>query len=240
MATFLNPAPLLAAQLVGALNHLLRGQPWLRQRLLPFAGRTAALEVFPAKLMVSVAADGQLLLAGDEAGPDVVVRVPVSAALALAAGDERSRGRIQMSGDPAFAAVLGGVLRELRWDVEEDLSRVVGDIAAHRIVETGRALLDWQRQAAQNLFQTLAEFLTEEKPVLAQRSQLEDWVREVDLVREAAERLEKRIARLESSRSGLSARACACCGCCVSWPSRCASGSMSSCSGTSGCAGCGP
>ena len=82
-------------------------------------------------------ADGQLLPAADEAGPDVVVRIPLSAALALAAGDERSRSQIQMSGDPAFAAVLGGVLRELRWDVEEDLSRVVGDIAAHRIVRGG-------------------------------------------------------------------------------------------------------
>ena len=61
VATLPNPASLLAAQLLSALNHLLRGQPWLRQRLLPFAGRTAVLEVFPAKLTVSVDADGQLL-----------------------------------------------------------------------------------------------------------------------------------------------------------------------------------
>jgi ubiquinone biosynthesis protein UbiJ len=202
VATLPNPASLLALQLRSALNHMLRGQPWLRQRLLPFAGRVAALEVFPAKLVVSVDADGQLLPAADEASPAVVVHIPVSAALALAAGDERSRTRIQVSGDPAFAAVLGGVLRELRWDVEEDLSRVVGDIAAHRIVRAGRSLLDWQRRAADNLFRSFAEFLTEERPLLAQRSEVEHWVREVDLVREAAERLEKRIARLDSPRSG--------------------------------------
>jgi ubiquinone biosynthesis accessory factor UbiJ len=202
VAIFPNPAALLTPPLMGTLNHLLRGQPWLRDRLLPFAGRTAALEVFPAKLMVSVDADGQLLAAGDEAGADVVVRIPVSAVFMLAAGDERARSLIQMSGDPAFAGVLGGVLRELRWDIEEDLSRVVGDIAAHRMVETGRALLDWQGRVAHNVAQTFAEFLTEEKPVLAQRSELTDWVHEVDLVREAVERLEKRIVRLESSRSG--------------------------------------
>jgi ubiquinone biosynthesis protein UbiJ len=201
VATLPTPASLLALQLRSALNHLLRGQPWLRRRLLPFAGQVAALEVFPTKLLLSVDADGQLLPAGDEAAPDVVVHIPVSAALALAAGDERSRARIQMSGDPAFAAVLGGVLRELRWDVEEDLSRVVGDIAARRIAQAGRSLLDWQRHAARNLLQTLAEFLTEEKPVLAERTELEHWVREVDRVREAAERLEKRIARLASPRS---------------------------------------
>lgn len=202
MAPLPNPASLLALQLVSVLNHLLSGQPWLRQRLLPFSGRTAELEVFPVKLKARVDADGHLLAAADEAAADVVVHIPVSAALALAGGDEHARSRIQVSGDPAFAAVLGGVLRELRWDLEEDLSRIVGDIAAHRIVETGHALLDWQRQAAHNLLQACAEFLTEERPVLAQRVEVAGWVHEVDLLREAAERLEKRIARLASSRSG--------------------------------------
>jgi ubiquinone biosynthesis protein UbiJ len=202
VATLPNPASLLAAQLVNALNHVLSGQPWLLRRLQPFAGSTAALEVFPARLVVSVDADGRLLAAGAEGGVDVVVQIPPWSALALAAGDERERGRIQLSGDPAFAAVLGGVLRELRWDVEEDLSRVVGDIVAHRVARTGRALRDWQRGAAHNLFQAFAEFLTEERPVLAQRSELERWVHEADLLREATERLEKRIARLGSSRSG--------------------------------------
>jgi ubiquinone biosynthesis accessory factor UbiJ len=201
VATLPTPASLLAAQLQSVLNHLLRGQPWLRRRLLPFAGRVAALEVFPAKLKVSVDADGQLVPAADEAAPDVVVHIPALAALALAAGDERSRNRIQMSGDSAFAAVLGGVLSELRWDVEEDLSRVVGDIAAHRIAQAGRSLFDWQRRAAHNLSQALAEYVTEERPLLAQRTELEHWMHEVDHVREAAERLEKRIARLDSSRS---------------------------------------
>jgi ubiquinone biosynthesis accessory factor UbiJ len=195
-----DPASLLSAQLVGVLNHLLRGQPWLRERLRSFAGRAAALEAGPANLMVSVEADGQLTRAGSDAPAEVTVRVPLAAALALAAGDERARGRIELSGDPAFAAVLGGVLRELRWDAEEDLSRVVGDIAAHRIVQSGRSFLEWQRRTATNLLETVGEYLTEEKPVLVRREELERWMQEVDLVREAAERLEKRIAQLESPR----------------------------------------
>lgn len=193
-----DPASLFAAQLTGVLNHLLRGQPWLRERLLPFSGRAAALEAGPAQLRVSVDADGQLVPAAGEAPAEVTVHVPLTAALALAAGDERARSRIELSGDPAFAAVLGGVLQELRWDAEEDLSRVVGDIAAHRIVQTGRSLLEWQRRTTSNLLESVGEYLTEEKPMLARRDELERWMREVDLVREAAERLEKRIAQLDS------------------------------------------
>jgi ubiquinone biosynthesis accessory factor UbiJ len=197
-----NPAPLLAAQLVSALNHVLNGQPWLCQRLVPFAGRTAELEMAPATLMVSVGADGQLVPAAADAAADVLVRIPVSAALMLATGDERARSRIQVTGDAAFAAVLAGVLQELRWDIEEDLSGIVGDIAAHRMVATGRSLLDWQRQAAHNLLQACAEFLTEERPVLAQRLEVERWVQDVDLLRDAVERLEKRIERLASLPRG--------------------------------------
>jgi ubiquinone biosynthesis protein UbiJ len=196
-----DPASLLATQLTGVLNHLLRGQPWLRERLLPFASRTAALEAGPAKLRVSVEADGQLAPSAGEAPAEVTVHIPLATALALAAGDERARSRIELSGDPAFAAVLGGVLRELRWDAEEDLSRVVGDIAAHRIVQTGRSLLEWQRRTAYNLLETVGEYLTEEKPVLTRREELERWMQEVDLVREATERLEKRIAQLDSRSS---------------------------------------
>ena len=202
MAILPDPAPLLAAQLVSIVNHLLNGQPWLRQRLVPFAGRSAELVLFPARLTVTVGPEAQLVPASASAAADASVHIPVSAALLLATGDARARGRIEVSGDAAFAGVLGAVLQELRWDAEEDLSRVVGDIAAHRIAATGRTFLEWQRQAAHNFMQACAEFLTEERPVLAQRLEVERWVHEVDLLREAAERLEKRIARLASSRPG--------------------------------------
>ena len=197
-----SPAPLLAGQILTTVNHLLRGQPWLRRRLQPFAGRVAALSVFPVEIVAGVTADGELGPVANDANPDVLVHIPPSVVQGFATGNERARTRITLSGDPAFAAVLGGVLRELRWDIEEDLSRIVGDVAARRIVRTGNSFLAWQRQAASNLFQTLAEYLTEERPVLAPRHELEHWAREVDDLRDAVERLELRIARLDSSRRG--------------------------------------
>ena len=75
--------------------------------------------------------------------------------------------RSKLSGDTAFAAVVAGVLRELRWDAEEDLSKLIGDIAAHRLVQAGRSFSAWQREAALNLAQGAAEFWTEEQPLLA-------------------------------------------------------------------------
>jgi ubiquinone biosynthesis protein UbiJ len=101
-----------------------------------------------------------------------------------------------VQGDAAFAAAVAGVLSELRWDAEEDLSRLVGDIAAHRLAGAVQAFVEWQRNAALSLAATAAEFFTEEQPVLASRAAVDQFIRDVDDLRDALERLEKRFARL--------------------------------------------
>jgi ubiquinone biosynthesis protein UbiJ len=193
--TALAQAPLLLA-----LNHLLRGQPWLRERLVPFAGRTVALEIFPTALMLSVSADGELLGAGRTAQPDAIVQASPVTLARLAAGDERARGALEVSGDAAFAAVLAGVFGALRWDAEEDLSTVLGDVAARRITQGAQSVLGWQRQAAASLMASLAEYVTEERALLARTADVRDWQREVEALREDADCLEKRVERLAVNR----------------------------------------
>ena len=58
------------------------------------------------------------------------------------------------------------------------------------------SLLRTREQAAESLAANLVEYWTEEKPLLARRVDIEDFVREVDTVRDAAARLEKRVERL--------------------------------------------
>ncbi len=96
-----------------------------------------------------------------------------------------------------FAQEISFLARNLDWDVEEDLSRVVGDVAAHRMVGAAREAASWGREASLRLAQGAAEYWTEEAPLIASRVKVESFVREVAELRDAAERLEKRIERLE-------------------------------------------
>jgi len=178
------------------LNHLLDGQPWLREHLIPFSGRGVGVEVDPVSLILTVGPDGALATANEATQPDATARLSVLTLMRLAAGDESARAAVELSGDTAFAAVVAGVLRELRWDAEEDLSKLIGDIAAHRLVQAGRSFSAWQREVALNLAQGAAEFWTEEQPLLASQQGTEQWANAVDEMRDAAERLEKRIERL--------------------------------------------
>jgi len=91
---------------------------------------------------------------------------------------------------------LGFVIRNLRWDAEEDLSTIVGDIAAHRIVAGTREFAAWQQQAARNLAENLAEYFTEEQPLIARQADIELFSSDIDRLRDDLARLEKRLQHL--------------------------------------------
>ena len=131
--------------------------------------------------------------------PDVTLRLTPGVMLRLAARDASAWNNIAVEGDPQLAAALNHVARNLRWDVEEDLSRVFGDIAAHRMVQTGRKLDTWGRQGADNLARSFAEYWTEEQPLIAARADIEQFNLEVDALRDDVARLEKRIEHLSTA-----------------------------------------
>jgi ubiquinone biosynthesis protein UbiJ len=56
----------------------------------------------------------------------------------------------------------------------------------------------WRRDTARAANANLAEYLTEERHLLPTRLQAESFMHEVDELRDAVERLDKRLARLEA------------------------------------------
>ena len=181
---------------VALLNHLLRGQPWLRERLAPFSGRSVRLEVAPLAVTLTIGVEGQLTESGEGAA-DAVARLSPLTVLRLASGDEGARSGVEVSGDAALAVALAGVLRELRWDAAEDLSRLIGDIPAQRLVRLGASMLAWQRQALSSLLAAASAYLIEERHVLPSRSAVVAWAQEVDALRDDTERLGQRLDQLQ-------------------------------------------
>ncbi len=181
---------------LAALNHLLEGHRWARDKLARHVGRCAEITVAPLTLRFVVEGDGRVVAAPEDATPEAVVSLPPAALLRHLATGEADTADLATDGDAAFALDIATVLRGLRWDAEEDLSRMVGDIAAHRLASVGKALLSWQARAALSLGQSLAEYWTEEAPLLARPADLAAFSREVDEMRDAVERAEKRLERL--------------------------------------------
>ena len=179
-----------------AVNHVLRSAPLAMERLARHAGRTARFHVGPFAFALTVQTTGEVTAAAEGAAPDLEVRMSPFLLPRLAAGEEAAFREIDMRGDMELAQELSHLARNLTWDVEEDLARVVGDVAAHRIVGAGRAAVHWGRDASLRMAQGAAEYWTEESPLIASRVKVQGFVRDVGDLREALDRLEKRIERL--------------------------------------------
>jgi ubiquinone biosynthesis protein UbiJ len=186
---------------VAFINHLLRGASWARESLQRFAGKTARFETAPFGFSCTVQVNGEVGAAAADAVPAVTITLTPGLALRIAARDETAWREVGVSGDTDFAATLNHVARNLRWDIEEDLSRVFGDIAAHRMTESGRVFRRWSEQALENTGRSFAEYWTEERPLIAAARDLDQFNREVDRLRDDVARLDKRVDSLKS-RSG--------------------------------------
>lgn len=188
---------MLARTAVSALNHLLAGEAWARERLRPFAGRHLRLVAGPVALELTL--DGQGLFRQPDAagGPAAVtIELPADALFRLPFDRAAVFASARLSGTADMTEALAFVFRNLRWDVEEDLAKVFGDIVARRMVLSGQALMNWQRESARNLAVNAAEFLGEEAAVLLPRRKLEAFRDGTQALGNDLARLEQRLAAL--------------------------------------------
>jgi len=194
-----EPAPLEKATPAVAfsfvLNRMLAAQPWARQRLAPYAGESVELRAPPFPAVRFTLLPGGTVEAGG-AAPALTMKIGPQTLAALARGEEHALRAVEVEGNPKLAAEMLALARHLRWDVEEVLSRLVGDVAAHRIAGAGRALAAWHLDAARRLTGALADYATDETRILARRVELEALAERVAQLRDGIARLEKRLERL--------------------------------------------
>ena len=160
------------------LNALLARERWARERLARFAGQAVELRLpLAPTVRVCIAADGRL----EPDGPEPSAQVTLAG----------------ISGASELAEELRYLARHLRLDAEEELSRVVGDVVAHRIGLGLRALLNWQRDAAQRLSEAAADYAIDERRALVRRGELEQLAADIARLTQALDTFEQRIARLD-------------------------------------------
>ena len=176
-----------------ALNHLLSQSGWALQRLARFAGKTARFDIAPFSFAYTVQADGTVLKAAADASPDAVSSIAPSLLPRLALKDEAAFSQIQNTGNAALLAEIFYLSKHLRWDVAEDISHVVGDIAAERLVHLAETAHQQMRDSALSLTQAFAEYWTEERPLVAKSTHINQFIQQVDTLRDDVERLEQRI-----------------------------------------------
>lgn len=213
LLTHASAPPLTLA--LAALDHVIRQQGWARQRLKPFAGQTVRLAIdgdaLPARVLppivVRIDEDGTLRRIGvtggqGQAGVTLWLRpsLDLLGAVGAADRDQRVAAHLRIEGDVALATVLSDLARHLRWDVEDDLSHLVGDVAAHRIGRGARELRHQAERLARRAGDSARQFVTAEQPLLVPAPLARDRAAELESLAQRIQMLRDRIDRLPGAK----------------------------------------
>jgi ubiquinone biosynthesis accessory factor UbiJ len=125
------------------LNHVLQQEPVAVERLLRQKGRVVSMDLAPVAMKLIVTPAGLLDLAPEAAQSDLSLKVldtnPFSLMQILLRGD---KPRMEISGDVMLAAEVNWLVDHVRWDIEEDLSRIMGDVPAHTLMQGVRGMTE--------------------------------------------------------------------------------------------------
>lgn len=184
--------------------------PETRGALAGLSGKVVDVEIAGAGSL-RVRIDGERVRIGPRDGPggdlddaDVTIRgAPLSLLRFAFAGDREARilgDEVSLRGDIALATRLQQIAAKLDIDFEEAFARHLGDAPAHELVRAMRGLGGWLSGTGTALLEDASEYLRHEAAITPRRAEVDRFVNDVDDLRDDAERLEARVARLERGR----------------------------------------
>jgi ubiquinone biosynthesis accessory factor UbiJ len=201
MSRYLTPLPgLLASAVDTALNRAISLDDQASTRLDALHGKSVQLQLkgLGIDLYFSGLDDRLAVDAEREGEADTTISGTPATLLAMAVPDWRAPGSgVQIQGDAGAAQALEKLLRHLDPDWEALLVEHLGPVLGHQLWRMINDGMRAGRHVATTAADQTARFLREESGLLVTREEVDLFTRQVDELREAADRLEARLRRRE-------------------------------------------
>jgi ubiquinone biosynthesis protein UbiJ len=193
--------------LEAALNHALSLDPDTRNGLSTLNGRAVNVEFRGTGLALRLAVDGERLAVGPAFAGESDLRVAATPGSLLGMAFARLRGdadavlpgKVEIAGDAELARRLERLATRFEPDIDEAFARAFGDVAGFQIARLFRRGFAFARDSASALARDGADYLVEESRDLIARPEMEQFLDEVDELRERGDRLEARMRRFEAA-----------------------------------------
>jgi len=183
------------------INHVLKAEPWAMAELARHAGKVILLSLPIGKLCFELTPEGFLAPLTNIDGASLELEVSPEALSALAGGPgnlrEQAMKSVKITGDADLAQLLGRLAGQIRWEYEEDLAHFIGDAPANFAVRQGKKFISAGKSAAADLLENVVEYVSEERKVLLNKRDFMIRKNELNALRDAVDRVEKRIQLLE-------------------------------------------
>jgi ubiquinone biosynthesis protein UbiJ len=184
------------------LNRNLGASPRARELCAELRERRIAIAMSGTPLRISVESTGDSLRLSRDATGDFHAEIegsPINLVALAGPAPEAllQRGAVKIRGDVELAQRYRELALLLRPDLEEELSRFIGDAPAHQAMRFALGALAFGRRAAATTALNAAEYFAHERGDLVPRAEAEVFFEGVDRVREDVDRLGARFALLE-------------------------------------------
>lgn len=184
-----------------ALNRAVDLDPDTRARLDALDGRSVQVHLAGPELGIRITVEkGRLRVGPPEDGGSLRVVASPGSLLAMAMrrdDDGVAPGKVDIAGDAELARRLERLARQYAPDVEEAFAKTFGDRIGVPLAKALREGLAHARDTVSHLTEDGADWLRDEGKVAVAPGEMDIFLDGVDAVRERAERVEARFARLE-------------------------------------------
>lgn len=199
--------PRLTQALALAVRKMAANEPWVAMSAAPHAGKTIAvnLTVLGRELKLSWLVDANEILIAQElhmpATVELTVAPTVYASLAHLPFDmQRVMRHVQISGDAHLAEWVNRLAQQLRPDVWEDLSKIIGDVPSQYAQLGAQKIFNHFKKTVAAVTQQAQYVMLDETPVFVRHAALEEFAADAQELRYAADRLSQRIENLQRLR----------------------------------------
>ena len=179
-------------------NHLLSQNDWMQSDLINHKNKIVVIEISGFKIIFKVKGNGQLEVIDDSKGCDCTIKLTINDFISQLVNN--NNGKISIEGDLELANKISQVLKKIEWDLEEDLAKYIGDIAAIQTTKVLKKIKNTSKKNIKTLVGSLIEYWQEENMILAKVRDVEIFNKKIDTIVEDTERAEAKINNIIESR----------------------------------------
>ena len=173
------------------LDHLLSQNDWMQSKLVDHKNKIIVIEISDLKLILKVGENGLLHSLSEAEKFDCIIKLTVNSLISQLINNNNSN--ISIEGDLELANQVAQVLKKIEWDIEEDLSKYIGDIPAIQTTKILKKVVARGQKNIGNITGALLEYWQEENKILTKKINVEIFNSEVDKIVEDTDRLEAKI-----------------------------------------------
>ena len=172
-------------------NHLLSQNDWMQSKLIAHKNKTITISISNFEIHFEIKNNGQLKTIDKKKKVDCIIKLSINDFISQIINN--NKGKISIEGDLELAKEVSEILKQIEWDIEEDLSKYIGDIPAIHTTKLIKKILQTGKNNINNLTGSLLEYWQEENKILAKKNHVSKFNSQVDQIVEDVDRLEAKI-----------------------------------------------